>query len=94
VCVGVATWIAQSRPAAAPPVSQEATGFRRAAIVRPGGALLFRAPERVGEPLASLPGGQLVQVRRLVWKDLFQWAEVEAPGGGVGYVLTTEIDLS
>jgi len=35
-----------------------------------------------------------VQVRRLVWKDLFQWAEVEAPGGSVGYVLTTEIDLS
>lgn len=92
--VGVTVWIGQSRPTAAPRMIQQAAGFRRAAIVRPGGAMLFRAPERAGTPLASLPGGQLVQIRRLVWKDLFQWAEVEAPGGGIGYVLTTEIDLS
>ena len=62
--------------------------------MRPGGALLFRQPERAGLPLAALPRGQHVQVRRLVWKSLFQWAEVEAPGGWTGYVLTTEIDLS
>jgi hypothetical protein len=92
--VGATAWIGQSHPAAAPRVAQDAAGLRRAAIVRPGGALLFRAPDRAGEPLVSLPGGQLVQVRRLVWKDLFQWAEVEAPGGLIGYVLTTEIDLS
>jgi hypothetical protein len=91
---GATAWIGQSRPAAAPGMAQDAAGLRRAAIVRPGGALLFRAPERAGVPLVSLPGGQLVQVRRLVWKDLFQWAEVEAPGGWIGYVLTTEIDLS
>lgn len=91
---GATAWIGQSRPAAAPRMAQDAAGLRRAAIVRPGGALLFRGPERAGAPLASLPGGQLVQVRRLVWKDLFQWAEVEAPGGSIGYVLTTEIDLS
>jgi hypothetical protein len=91
--VGVTAWIGQSRPAAAPRVAREAAGFRRA-IVRPGGALLFRAPERAGVPLIALPGGQRVQVRQLVWKDLFQWAEVEAPGGWIGYVLTTEIDLS
>jgi hypothetical protein len=94
LAVGVAAWIGQSHPVAAPRVAQDAAGLRRAAIVRPGGALLFHEPDRAGAPLVSLRGGQLVQVRRLVWKDLFQWAEVEAPGGLVGYVLTTEIDLS
>lgn len=92
--VGFTAWVGQSPPAAAPRMAENAAGMRRAAVVRPGGALLFVTPERAGVPLTSLPGGALVRVRRLVWKDLFQWAEVEAPGGVVGYVLTTEIDLS
>ena len=92
--VGMAAWIGQPGPPAFRHAEQEMAGGRRAAIVRPGGALLFPEPERAGMPLLVLTAGQLVQVHRLVWKSLFQWAEVEAPGGLTGYVLTTEIDLS
>ena len=92
--VGLVAWGSGPQPAATPPVAQQVEGVHRAAIVRAGGALLFRAPERAGMPLAALPAGERVQVRRLVWKELFQWAEVVAPGGWTGYVLTTDIDLS
>ena len=92
--VGLVAWGMRPQSAAAPPVAQQVEGVHRAAIVRPGGALLFRVPNRTGMPLAALPAGERVQVRRLVWKELFQWAEVVAPGGWTGYVLTTDIDLS
>lgn len=92
--VGTSAWIDPSRPTALPQPEQQTPGFRRAAIVRPGGGLLFPGPERTGMPLRVLSAGQRVQVHRLVWKLLFQWAEVELPDGPTGYVLTTEIDLS
>ncbi len=94
VLASFAAWVQPSGRAAPAPAAFQAAEDHRAAIVRPGGALLFRQPERVGMPLAALPTGQHLQVRRLVWKSLLQWAEVEAPGGWIGYVLTTEIDLS
>lgn len=94
VFAGAGAWIGQPRPATLSHMQQQAPGGHRAAIVRPGGALLFPQPERAGVPLLILSAGQRLQVRRLVWKSLFQWAEVEAPGGLTGYVLTTEIDLS
>jgi hypothetical protein len=94
VVVGLVAWGSEPQPAAAPPAAQQVQGVRRAAIVRAGGALLFGVPDRAGMPLAALPAGERVQVRRLVWKELFQWAEVVAPGGWTGYVLTTDIDLS
>jgi hypothetical protein len=92
--IGLIAWIGHPRPESPPPLAQEAVGSHRAAVVRVGGAQLYRAPERNGVPVMALPVGQRIEVRRLLWKDLFQWAEVEAPGGAVGYVLTTEIDLS
>jgi len=92
--VSLTAWVGHSRQTAAPRAAPAEAGYLRAAVVRPGGALLLREPERGSAPLVALRGSQRVQVRRLVWKDLFQWAEVEAPGGWVGYVLTTEIDLS
>ncbi len=94
VVVSAGAWLEPTSHAASPLVADEARGDHRAAIVRPGGALLFRAPERGGMPLVALPGGQRVVVLRLVWKALYQWAEIEAPGGWTGYVLTTEINLS
>lgn len=72
--------------AAAPPGS-------RGAVIRPAGAVLFREPDRGAGPLAIVPGGTRVHVRRLVWKALIQWVEIDVPGGGSGYVLTTEVDL-
>lgn len=92
--VGMIALVGPSRPTASPRAEQQTPGFRRAAIVRSGGALLFPEPERIGMPLLVLSAGQHVQVHRLVWKLLFQWAEVETPAGVTGYVLTTEIDLS
>jgi hypothetical protein len=92
--VGLSGWIGTPDASVAVPAPRAAPGALRSAVVRPGGALLFRGPERSGLPLAVLPGGLHIAVRRLVWKDLYQWAEVEAPGGWRGYVLTTEIDLS
>ena len=66
----------------------------RAAVIRQGGGVLYREPDRASLPVANLPAGTHIQVRRLVWKALIQWAEVEIPGGRLGYVLTTEVDLS
>lgn len=65
----------------------------RVAVVRSGGAVLFPAPHR-GASDIRLAAGQRVVVRRLVWSDLIQWAEVEVPGGASGYLATTELDLS
>jgi hypothetical protein len=91
---GGIAWIGQAgssvRPeqqAAAGPLASQRTG-----LVRPGGALLFSQPEQVG-PAVKLPGGERLAIRRLVWKSLFQWAEVATADGTRGYVLTTDIDL-
>ena len=55
--------------------------------------MVFARPDRAAPVIATLPTGMPVVVRRLVWNMLMQWAEVEL-GSGVGYVLTTDIDLS
>lgn len=67
--------------------------FLRAAIVRPSGASLHRAPDTGSEVLTQLPGGTRVQVRQVVWRALMQWSEIEV-GGLSGFVPSTEIDLS
>lgn len=92
--MGLTAFTARPAPDMPRRAEPQTPGYRRAAIVRAGGALLFSSPERAGLPLLVLSAGQRVQVHRLVWRSLFQWAEVEAPGGLTGYVLTTEIDLS
>ena len=92
--IGTTAWIGRSRPATTLQAARQGPGLQRAAVVRSGGALLFPEPDRAAMPLRVLFAGQRVQVHRLVWKSLFQWAEVEVPGGLTGYVLTTEIDLS
>jgi hypothetical protein len=80
--------------AGAPPgASVGAPPGSRGAVIRQTGAVLFREPDRAVGPLAIVPGGTRVHVRRLVWKALIQWVEIEVPGGGSGYVLTTEVDL-
>ncbi len=94
LAASVGNWVEPNSRAESPPAAEEASGDHRAAVVRPGGALLFSAPERGGVPVVALRAGQRVAVRRLVWKALYQWAEIEVPGGWTGYVLTTELDLS
>lgn len=84
------------RPAASrvsPPVAAHVAPGARIAIVREGGATLFSGPQE-GPARARLAPGQRVVVRRLIWNALFQWADVEVPGGPSGYLRTTELDLS
>lgn len=74
---------------------QDATPFGRAAIVRSGGATLFDAPDSASANKTPLVAGTHLIVRRLLWRTLQQWAEVEiGVGGRTGYVVTTGIDLS
>jgi hypothetical protein len=72
---------------------QASSPFLRGAVVRGGGATVRLAPEVGAALITSLPSGARVQVRQVMWRSLMQWAEVEV-GGQLGYVLSTEIDLS
>jgi hypothetical protein len=77
----------------APVAADAGTEIRRMAVVGANRATVFAQPDRAAPVMATLPAGMPVVVRRLVWNMLMQWAEVEL-GSGVGYVLTTDIDLS
>ncbi|MCW3473027.1 SH3 domain-containing protein [Limobrevibacterium gyesilva] len=77
-------------PAAA---ADPAATMRRMGVVRSVRATVFQQPDRAAPVMATLQAGMPVVVRRLVWSMLMQWAEVEV-GSSVGYVLTTDIDLS
>jgi hypothetical protein len=78
-------------PVLSPP--DNGADIRRKAVVHAGHAPMFQQPDRNAPVMTTLPAGSPVVVRRLVWNMLMQWAEVEV-GGRVGYVLTTDIDLS
>lgn len=74
---------------------QDATPFGRVAVVRSGGTTLFEAPDSASAKDTPLSAGTHLIVKRLLWKTLRQWAEVElSVGGRTGYVVTTGIDLS
>ncbi len=92
--LALALAIGPSRAPLTPVTAARRGTARRMVPVRAGGARLRRAPLESARIIAVLPPGQQVWVRRLLWQDLWQWAEVELPGGQIGYVLTTEIDLS
>ncbi len=66
---------------------------RRVAVVRNGRAVAYRQPDRTTVPVATLQSGMPVVVRRVFYNQQLQWAEVEV-GSTLGYVLTTDIDLS
>ncbi len=64
----------------------------RTAVVHDRTALR-REPDLGAPALATLEPGTHLVVRRLLWHNLTQWVEVEHLGQ-VGYVLSTEVDLS
>jgi hypothetical protein len=78
-------------PVLAPP--DHGADTRRMAAVHAEHTPMFQQPDRSAPVMTTLPAGATVVVRRLVWNMLMQWAEVEA-SGSVGYVLTTDLDLS
>jgi hypothetical protein len=66
---------------------------KRFGTVRNARTFVYRDPDRASPVIASLTEGSSVVVYRVLWNMLMQWAEVEV-GSGIGYVLTTDIDLS
>jgi len=64
----------------------------RLGVVRVGSAELHEQPDASSLMLATLPAGTRLGVKRMVWRSLMQWAEVEVDGR-TGYILGTEIDL-
>ncbi len=64
----------------------------RIAVVRAAGATLRERPDIASKPVATLPAGAKIEVRRLFWNALMQWVQVDA-GTASGFVVTTEVDL-
>lgn len=62
------------------------------AAVRSARGTLYLEADTSSAPVTYLPAGTKVQVRRVLWNMMTQWAEVEALGKA-GYVPMTEIDL-
>lgn len=84
---------AAQAPSAAPAAGDYGPVTRRVGVVRNGRAVAHRAPDRNAAALATLQSGMPVVVRRVFFNAETQWAEVEI-GSAIGYVLTTDIDLS
>jgi hypothetical protein len=84
-------------PAMQPPAVKlprsEHPELTRIARVRGTRTLVYSEPDQSSRVIALLNPGSSVVVHRLLWNMLQQWAEVEA-GGGVGFVVTTDIELS
>lgn len=64
----------------------------RVAIVRGGGAVLYRDPDRSSPVVARLAAGSRVLVQGMPWRNLMQWAQVEVDGRP-GYVAMTEVEV-
>lgn len=74
---------------------QDAAGtpFYRSAVVRDGATALRREPDIAAPPVTTLAAGTHLLVRQVMWHNLLQWVEVQV-GSDVGYVLSTEVELS
>ncbi len=64
----------------------------RVALVRGGGAVLYRDPDRTSPVVARLAAGSRLLVQRMEWRSLMQWAQVEVDGRP-GYVVATEVEV-
>ncbi|MBC7637096.1 MAG: hypothetical protein H7251_16010 [Acetobacteraceae bacterium] len=62
------------------------------ATVRSARGTLYSQADPTSSPVIYLPAGTKVQVRRVLWNMMTQWAEVETLGKS-GFVPMTEIDL-
>ncbi len=69
-----------------------ATPSARLAMVRGGGAVLYREPDRSSQVIGRLGAGTRLLVQRMEWRSMMQWAQVEVEGR-VGYVATTEVEI-
>ncbi len=76
-----------------PRPGDEQPDVHRLATVRGANTLVYAAPDQSSQVIAKLTSGSSVVVHRVFWNMLLQWAEVDV-GSGVGFVVTTDIDLS
>jgi hypothetical protein len=75
------------------PMRPNAAPVYHSAVVHDRPAALRRDPDPSAPTLATLGPGTQLTVRRVLWRNLMQWVEVEYQGQ-TGYVLSTEVDLS
>jgi hypothetical protein len=85
--------VAQVKPPDDPTAADQRPISKRFATVRSARTFVYRDPDQGSPVIASLTPGSSLVVHRLLWNMLQQWAEVEV-ASGIGYVLTTDIDLS
>ena len=64
----------------------------RVALVRGGGAAMYRNPDRTSQVVGRLAAGTRLLVQRTEWRGMMQWVEVEVEGR-MGYVATTEVEI-
>ena len=64
----------------------------RVAMVRGGGAVLYREPDRSSPVVARLAAGSRLLVHGTPWRNLMQWAQVDVDGRP-GYVAMTEVEV-
>lgn len=64
----------------------------RVALVRGGGAVLYRDPDRASPVVARLAPGSRLLVQGMPWGHLMRWAQVEVDGR-LGYVAMTEVEV-
>jgi hypothetical protein len=97
VVLGGAGWLALYGPTLhlwpSSPEQAAGTPTYHTAVVRDTDAVLRRDPDSASPALTTLPSGSRLIVRRVVWHDFMQWVEVQS-GDAVGYVMSTEVELS
>ena len=69
-----------------------ATPVTRVALVRGGGAVLYRDPDRTSPVVGRLAAGSRLLVLGPDWRSLMQWWQVEVDGR-LGYVSATEVEV-
>jgi hypothetical protein len=63
------------------------------AVVRDVPIVMHRDPDKTSPVVATVPSGAHLVVHRVFWHNLMQWVEVQS-GGNVGYVVSTDLELS
>lgn len=89
---GAYAWLGASAPAPTGAAVTQALTGGVIGRVHVDSALVYARADRSAELVAALHQGDRVLVRRLMWNQLVQWAEIEV-GGQIGYVPAADLDL-
>jgi hypothetical protein len=91
VAGGAYAWLGPAAEPAGPSITQALTGGV-IGRVHVDSVLVYARADRSAELISSLHQGDRVLVRRMIWNQLVQWAEIEV-GGQIGYVPAADLDL-